>query len=86
MTKNPTKVNEMTLHSDGKYYPNDHKLRASRIDGHSGNCPIPTEQIQTFTFKRNLVDIEVRKGSESYCWDTCTIGDCPAYIAERGSK
>ena len=67
-----------------KWYPVDDNIRANQFRGQSEDCPRPVGLQHTIECSRKIVDIELTKlGGYDYCWNSCSIKDCPAYMANR---
>jgi hypothetical protein len=65
------------------YYPHHDAERANVLNGQT-ECPFNSFNLETtLVFPIATVQALVEAGDADYCWNHCTITDCPAYIANR---
>ena len=50
----------------------------------SKSCPYNIPRLkQTYVFNKEKIEIIKRQLDANYCWDSCNIIDCPAYIKNK---
>lgn len=72
------------LISGNSLYPFYEADRASIVTGQSRECPYRAQRQEVRTqIPLPIAEAMVTKGGYNYCWDSCTITDCPAYRMEK---
>jgi len=86
---NKQTIDEFILIDHSTLVPRAFEAKANPFNGHSAECPYFAALMRTratIVFNKEQADKLIKSHEHDYCWNNCSITDCPTYVQEKDSN